>query len=589
MRKGMEYLLSKVQKPARYTGGEMGCVYKDARDLRVCFCFPDTYEIGMSHLGLQILYGIANGMEGVWCERAFAPWPDMEAELREHGVPLYALESGMPLSGHAVLAFTLQYELCYTNVLNMLDLGGVPVRSADRGGDMPIVMAGGPCAYNPEPMADFIDVFAVGEGEELFCEMLEAVRQGTAAHRSRAEILEALSRIDGVYVPSLYKPPGVITKRAVRDLDGTYYPEHPLVPNTEVVHDRVMLELFRGCIRGCRFCQAGFSSRPVRRRSPDVLVSQGVAALKYSGCGEIALTSLSSSDYPGLPEVSERLFEYCEPRRVNLSLPSLRADSITGDMLAQMRRVRRSGLTFAPEAGTQRLRDVINKNMTEDELLRACALAFENGWSGVKLYFMLGLPTETDGDVLAIAELASRVYSTWRERAPDRSRGVRVTVSASNFVPKPQTPFQWAAQNSADEFARKADMLKKALRRQLSFSWHDARASVLEGVLARGDRRLGAAIESAWRAGCRMDAWKEHFDYQLWTDAISAEGLSIGEYTRARETGEPLPWGHISAGVDAGFLRGEYARAMDGGTTPDCAAACPGCGACSAPRGEVRV
>ncbi|MCL1820024.1 MAG: TIGR03960 family B12-binding radical SAM protein [Oscillospiraceae bacterium] len=580
----MDSLLMRVQKPARYTGGEIGSVSKEAADTHICFCFPDTYEIGMSHLGLQVLYGVANEMPGVWCERAFAPWPDMEKELQDGGIHLPSLESGRALKDFDLLAFTLQYELCYTNVLNMLNLGGVPLRREERGENAPIVIAGGPCAMNPAPMSDFIDAFAIGDGEEVFAEILKIVQStcrgghwppACSQTTRRGGLLQQLSQIPGVYVPAY---PRDVTKCTVKNLDTAYYPVNPPIPNTEVVHDRVMLELFRGCIRGCRFCQAGYATRPVRVRSAETLAKQGREALAFSGCEEIALTSLSTSDFLELDKLCGELLDYCEPRRISLSLPSLRADSFSRDLLQKVQKTRKSGLTFAPEAGTARLRDVINKNLTEEALLNACKLAFEGGWSSVKLYFMLGLPTETDEDILGIAKLAEKVWFTWRETAPDRSRGVRITVSASGFVPKPHTPFQWAAQDSYEELTRKQELLKKSLRKQITFNYHDAKTSVLECVLARGDKELGRAIETAYRSGCRMDAWREFFDFEKWLDALGKHNLSIDRYTAASNPQTPAAWGNISTGVDVDFLRNEYQKALDGTSTPDCRTQCSGCG-----------
>jgi len=530
----------------------------------------------MSHLGLQVLYGTANNLPGVWCERAFSPWPDMEAGLRGEGLHLASLESGRALSDFDILAFTLQYELCYTNVLNMLDLGGVPLKRADRTDKHPIVIAGGPCALNPAPMSDFIDAFVIGDGEEVFGEILRNSPVAAAASPfNKGDKLQRLSEIEGVFVPEY---PNNVTKRTVFNLDTAYYPVNAPVPNTEVVHDRVMLELFRGCIRGCRFCQAGYATRPVRGRSVETLAKQGIDALSFSGCDEIALTSLSTSDYPELDKLCDELLKYCEPRRISLSLPSLRADSFSRELLQKVQKTRKSGLTFAPEAGTARLRDVINKNLTEEDMLNACALAFEGGWNNIKLYFMLGLPTETDEDILGIADLAEKVYFKWREVTPDRSRGVRVTVSASSFVPKPHTPFQWAAQDSFEELVRKQQLLKKALRKQINFNYHDANTSILECILARGDAALGAAIETALRSGCRMDAWREFFDFEKWMDALEKHGLSSDRYTGGFDPEAPTPWHNISIGVDLEFLRGEYNLALAGETTPDCKTACVGCG-----------
>lgn len=592
-------ILLNVRKPARYAGGEANMVVKDklSVDLRVCFCFPDTYEIGMSHLGLQILYGLMNSLPYVWCERAFAPWTDMEELLRRRRLPLCALESGDSLAEFDVLAFTLQYELTYTNILNMLDLAGIPVRAAERGEEHPLVMAGGPCASNPEPLCDFIDLFVVGDGEEVTVELMELFRdmKGT----SRKELLKAASRLGGVYVPSLYEveyfedgrvreiipaegAPKAIEKRVVTKLDSAYFPDKPLVPNTEIVHERVMLELFRGCIRGCRFCQAGYATRPVRSRNPGRLIEQGIAACKSTGYQDVALTSLSSSDYGPLHELCDGLLEYCEPRRIGLSLPSLRADSFSTGLMERVQKVRKSGLTFAPEAGSARLRDVINKNLTEKDLLEACATAFAGGWNGVKLYFMLGLPTETDEDALAIAELCSKVYQKWRQTVADRARGVRITASSSFFVPKPHTPFQWEPQDTKEQFERKAALVKAAMRKQVTYNWHEPDASVLEGALARGDRRIGAVIERAWRSGARLDGWGEMFRFGVWKDAFDSEGLDMAFYTtRRRGLDEVLPWSHISLGVSMEHLKSENLKAHRGEPTPDCRTACAGCGASS--------
>ncbi len=593
----------KVRKPARYVGGEVNMVVKDkqAVNVRVAFCFPDTYEIGMSHLGLRILYGLMNEIPDVWCERAFMPWVDMESLLREHKEALPALESGDGLQAFDVLAFTLQYELSYTNVLAMLDLAGIPLRADRRTREHPLVIAGGPCTANPEPMADFIDLFVVGDGEEVMVELIDLIREMKDA--PRAELLRAAAGLEGCYVPSLYHvayhedatvreitpepgAPAVVHKRVVRDLDAAYFPDKPLVPNTEIVHERVMLELFRGCIRGCRFCQAGYATRPVRARSVDTLVKQGVENCKNSGYEEIALTSLSTSDFFGLERLCDELLTYCEPRRIGLSLPSLRADSFSTDLMERVQKVRKSGLTFAPEAGTARLRDVINKNLTQDDLMRACKAAFEGGWSGVKLYFMLGLPTETPEDVLGIAELCSEVYQLWRRTVPDRGRGVRITASASCFVPKPHTPFQWEAQETVEAFEQKVAGLKGAMRKQVSYNWHEPETSVLEGAMARGDRRLGAVIERAYRLGARLDGWHEMFKPELWRQAFAEEGLDQAFYAhRKRSFDEVLPWSHISLGVSARHLRRECERAYAEQSTPNCRESCSGCGA--APEGEV--
>ena len=475
MTEKLERILPTVQKPARYVGGEYGQTMKDKRsvELRVAFCFPDTYEIGMSNLGMRILYAVMNRMEGVWCERVFAPWGDMEDAMRANGLPLYALESGDPVSEFDLIAFTIGYEMSYTNVLNMLRLSGVPLHAADRTGLEHMVFAGGACVYNPEPLADFIDFFSVGEGEESTPEILELYRRAKREGWSRSEFLRAVAQIEGVYVPSLYRhewnedgtlasvtpldgAPARVTKRIVQDLDTALYPTDGIVPNTEIVHDRSNLEVMRGCIRGCRFCQAGYTYRPVRPRSPETLRRQAIESLENSGCHEITLSSLSTSDYRGLPELADAMLDYCAPRKINLSLPSLRADNFSRDLMLRLQQVRKSGLTFAPEAGTQRLRDAINKNVTEQEILDTCAIAFEGGWNNVKLYFMLGLPTETDEDVLGIAKLVYEILKTWREHASNKKRGVRIHVATAFFVPKPFTPFQWEKQITPEEYLRRA-------------------------------------------------------------------------------------------------------------------------------------
>ncbi len=588
-------------------GGEYNVVMKDKQvvDLRVCFCFPDTYEIGMSHLGLRILYGLMNEVDGVWCERAFAPWVDMEEELRQNRLPLYALESGDSLAAFDLLAFTLQYELSYTNVLNMLDLAGIPLRAADRAEAHPLVMAGGPCCANPEPMVPFVDLFVIGEGEEVTVELLELFKQAKRSGASRVETLRQAAGIPGVYVPSLYTvsyhpdgtvaeiaplpgSPETVTKRIVRDLDRAYFPTKPLVPNTEVVHDRVMLELFRGCIRGCRFCQAGHATRPVRAKSVDTLVSQGIASCESTGYEEIALTSLSTSDYKPLQELCDRLLTYTNPRRIGLSLPSLRADSFSRELMEKVQSVRKSGLTFAPEAGSARLRDVINKNLTEDDLLSACALAFEGGWNNIKLYFMLGLPTETDEDIEGIAHLAQKVFYTWRQHTKTKDRAARVAVSAACFVPKPHTPFQWEGQVGMDELDRRQKVLRAAMKKQITFSWHAPDTSFLEAALARGDRRVADVIETAYRSGCRLDGWGEFFSLTKWREAFAAQKLSMSFYAnRTRRRDEVFPWERIDLGVSRAHLWRECERAYLGEASSDCRAACSGCGADSLIAGGV--
>ena len=600
MDRTMEMILSRVQKPARYTGGEYNAVVKDRRsvDTRVALCFPDTYEIGMSNLGVRILYGLMNEQEGVWCERVFAPWGDMEAEMRREGLSLYGLESGDPISGFDVIGFSLGYELAYTNVLNMLDLAGLPLRTADRGEESPLIIAGGTCAYNSEPLAPFIDIVCLGEGEDVLLELLELYRRARNEWWRRRELLVAAARIPGLYVPSLYEvtygedgvvtavtptegAPSVVTKRIVQDFEHSYFPTKTIVPSTEIVHDRVMLEVFRGCIRGCRFCQAGYAYRPVRPRSPQRLLEQGIAACRDSGYQEMTLSSLSTSDYRPLEGLCDGLLDWCEPHKVSLSLPSLRADNFSMGLMERLQHVRKSGLTFAPEAGTQRLRDAINKNVTEEDLLTSCRTAFSGGWSSVKLYFMLGLPTETDEDVLGIAELARKVLQVWRDVTPNRRRGCRITVSTACFVPKPHTAFQWEPQVEREEYLRRVKLLRDNMReKSITYHWHDPETSFLEAVFSRGDRRLADAIEAAWRDGAKFDSWSEYFSLERWLKALAACGLDPAFYAnRTRSRGEVLPWSCVSTGVRTEFLWRERELAYQARITPDCRKQCTGCGA----------
>ena len=593
-------ILTTVQKPARYTGGEWGEVKKDPSQVRVrvAFCFPDTYEIGMSNLGMRILYGVMNGMDGIWCERVFAPWGDMEAEMRKHSLPLWALESQDNVRDFDMIAFTIGYEMAYSNILNMLDLAGVPLHAKDRKGLRNIVFAGGVCAFNPEPLAEFIDFFSLGEGEDSTVEIVSLYDRAKAEGWDKETFLKEVAKIPGVYVPSFYRheynedgtlkavvplsgAPETVTKRIVEDLDNAYFPAKMIVPSTEIVHDRANLEAFRGCIRGCRFCQAGFSCRPVRKKSPEVLYRQAVETLEFSGSSEINVSSLSTSDYRGLKELTDRLIPYCAENKVNLSVPSLRADNFSRELMEKLQTVRKSGLTFAPEAGTQRLRDVINKNLTEDEILNTCAQAFSGGWNNVKLYFMLGLPTETDEDVLGIAELVYKVIQAWKEHAVNKKRGLRVHVATAYFVPKPHTPFQWEKQITPQEYLRRCKLLKSHFySKSIVYDYHSPDLSRLEAVFARGDRRLGPVIETAVKNGARLDGWDEYFNYSKWYDAFRECGIDEDFYTtRGYGENEILPWDTIDVGVSKAFLKRERRRAYDGKVTPDCRHGCAGCGA----------
>ncbi len=593
-------ILPTVQKPARYTGGEFNEIQKDPDSVRVnvAFCFPDTYEIGMSNVGMRILYGVMNQMDGVWCQRVFAPWGDMEQAMREHQLPLWALESQKPVRDFDMIAFTVGYEMCYSNILNMLDLSGVPLHSKDRHDLRNIVFAGGVCAFNPEPLADFIDFFSLGEGEDITVEIVRLYDRAKAEGWTKDAFLLAISQIPGVYVPSFYRheynddgtlkaivplngAPSVVTKRIVEDLDSAYWPTKMIVPSTEIVHDRANLEVFRGCIRGCRFCQAGFSCRPVRKKSPEVLYRQAVETLESSGNNEITLSSLSTSDYRGLKELTDELIPYCAQNRVNLSVPSLRADNFSRELMEKLQTVRKSGLTFAPEAGTQRLRDVINKNLTEEEILTTCENAFSGGWNNVKLYFMLGLPTETDEDVLGIAELVYKVIKTWQEHAVNKKRGLRIHVATAYFVPKPHTPFQWEQQITPEEYLRRCRLLKSHFySKSIEYDYHGPDLSRLEAVFARGDRRLGPVIEEATKNGARLDGWDEYFRYSNWFDAFNTCGIDPDFYTvRGYGEEEVLPWDAIDVGVSKGFLLRERHRAYEAQVTPDCREKCAGCGA----------
>ena len=593
-------ILPGVQKPARYVGGEYNEIIKDKQSVttRVAFCFPDTYEIGMSNLGMRILYGIMNEMPGVWCERVFAPWGDMDAALRAHQLPLFALESKDPLTAFDIIAFTIGYEMSYTNILNMLQLAGIPLRSADRPGLDQLVIAGGTCAYNPEPLADFIDLFSLGEGEDLTRELLSLYQTAQTGHWSKQQYLAEAAKLEGVYIPAFYThtygPDGALTaitpapgapktvrKRIVQDLDAAYYPTKTIVPSTEIVHDRSNLEVMRGCIRGCRFCQAGFCYRPIRAKSADTLCRQAIESLEDSGNSEITLASLSTSDYRELEALADGLLRYCEPRKINLSLPSLRADNFSRELMLRIQKVRKSGLTFAPEAGTQRLRDAINKNVTEEEILSTCATAFSGGWNSVKLYFMLGLPTETDEDVIGIAELVYKILQVWRENGSGKKRGLSINLATAYFVPKPFTPFQWAAQITPEEYLRRVHLLQANLHAKcVDYRYHESDLSRLEAVMARGDRRVGRALLEAHNLGCRLDGWDEYFDYEKWLEAFRRAGLDPDFYTtRGYGVDELLPWQTIDVGVTTNFLLREREKALRSESTPDCRTHCNGCGA----------
>lgn len=600
MDKRLERILPKVQKPARYTGGEYNQIIKnkDEVELRLAFCFPDTYEIGMSNLGMGILYSTMNELPYVWCERVYAPWGDMYEQMKQNGVALYALESGDPISEHDVLAFSIGYEMAYSTVLDMMDMAGIPIHSADRHELLPLVIAGGTAALNPEPVADFIDIFLLGEGEEMNNELLALLRTAKAECWSKQAFLEKASRIGGVYVPSFYKPvynddctinhfdvhpgaPEKVTKRIIADMNSVHFPLSPIVPSTEVVHDRVNLELFRGCVRGCRFCQAGHVYRPIRAKSPELLAEQGKALLKNTGCQDITLLSLSSSDYRCLSELCDELLGYCEPRSIGLSLPSLRADNFSMDIMHRIQKTRKSGLTFAPEAGSQRLRDAINKNVTEEDLLHTCRLAFEGGWNTIKLYFMLGLPTETDEDILGIAELANQVLHTWRLYAKNKNRGVRITVSTSCFVPKPHSPFQWEQQVTMEEYIRKVHLLRDNIKaKNVVYNWHDPQTSYIEATLSRGDRRIGNVIENVWRAGGRLEAWSDYFSFDRWMKAFDDAGVDPTFYAhRLRDKDEVMPWDNVDVGVRRAHLWHEREQAYKSELSPDCRKQCSACGA----------
>ncbi len=600
MDKRLERILPRVQKPARYTGGEYNQIIKDKTkvDLRLAFCFPDTYEIGMSNLGMSILYHTMNSLDYVWCERVFAPWGDMHEEMKKANLPLYALESGDSVGEFDAVAFSIGYEMAYTTVLDMLDMSGIPLRSADRPDLLPLVFAGGTACVNPEPMAAFMDLFVIGEGEEMNNELLSLLHQAKLEGWSKHDFLTKAARIGGVYVPSLYDvvyhedgtlasvtpkdgAPEKVTKRIVENFDAAPFPTNPIVPSTEVVHDRVNLELFRGCVRGCRFCQAGHVYRPIRAKKPETLIRQGIETLKNTGHEDVTLLSLSTSDYRHLPELCDGLLDYCEGRSIGLSLPSLRADNFSMEIMEKLQKVRKSGLTFAVEGGSQRLRDAINKNVTEEDLLNTCRIAFEGGWNSVKLYYMLGLPTETDEDIIGIAEMANQVLHCWRQYAKNKNRGVKITISTSCFIPKPHSPFQWEGQISIEEYLRRVNLLRSSLTaRNVTYNWHDAETSLIEAALSRGDRRLANVIEQVWRSGGRLDAWTDYFSFDRWMSAFENCGVDPAFYAnRAFSTDELLPWDVIDVGVRKAHLLRERQRCYESTLSPDCRKQCSACGA----------
>ena len=600
-----EILLS-VEKPARYIGGEVNAVMKDPEkvSLRFAIAFPDVAEIGLSHLGIQILYDMFNKRPDVWCERVYSPWTDLDRILRKERIPLFSLESQTPIREFDFLGITIQYEMCYTNILQILDLSGIPLHSRERSEEDPLVIGGGPCTYNPEPLAEFFDLFYIGEGEVVYDALFDTYLENKKSGGSRLEFLKKAAGIPGIYVPSLYQAayhedgtlssfhpvcpeaPERIQKQLVMNLDAVSYPEAPVVPFLKATQDRVVLEIQRGCIRGCRFCQAGMIYRPLREKQLETLEEKGSAMLQNTGYEEISLSSLSSSDYTKLPELLDYLIQDCRERHVNISLPSLRIDAFSLDAMSKVQDVKKSSLTFAPEAGSQRMRDVINKGLTEEDILNGAGQAFEGGWNKVKLYFMLGLPTETEEDIRDIAHLCEKVAERYYEIPKEKRNGkCQITASSSFFVPKPFTPFQWAPMNTQEEFLEKAGILKAEIcaqknQKSLRYNYHEADISVLEGVLARGDRRVGAVIEAAYRKGAIFDAWSEEFHPEYWEEAFREEGIDPGFYTaRERELKELFPWDFIDTGVSREFLEREWKTAREETVTPNCRQKCSGCGA----------
>jgi len=601
--KNLDKVLKRVQKATHYCGGELNSVVKNPEDvsIRYAFAFPDTYEVGMSHLGMKILYHVLNKRSDTYCERVFAPWIDMEEEMKKEGIPLFTNETHTPVKEFDFLGITLQYEMCYSNVLNMLSLAGIPLKSCERGEDDPFVNGGGPCAYNPEPLADIFDFFTMGEGEEVIGELMEAYKEWKESGGKRIDYLKRIAKIEGIYVPCLYdveynddntiksvtpncaeaKPK--IKKRIVEDLDKVCYPDNIIVPFSDIVHDRANIEVFRGCIRGCRFCQAGMIYRPVREKSVDTLLNDACALINSTGYEEMGLSSLSTSDYTQLETLTDKLLSLTEKEKVSLSLPSLRVDNFSLDLMERVQKVRKSGLTFAPEAGSQRMRDVINKNVSEEDLINSATLAFEGGWNNVKLYFMIGLPYEEKEDIAGIARLAEKVVDCfYKSEKTNKRRGVNVTLSVASFVPKPFTPFQWAAQNTMDELSEKQLFLKGEVHnRHIKYNYHQSDVSVLEGVFARGDRRLGDVLIRAHELGCKLDGWNVCFNLEAWKRAFSDCKIDMAFYTRAREYDEILPWDIVDIGVNRSFMMNENEKAKKAATTPNCREKCSGCGAAS--------